>query len=199
MALIFDGSEMASKKKNLLLKSYGLNTEEIAVKTLAQRKKDDAQRIADTSSFTDETKFEKGQIAERLSYGYGSGSEPLKFTKTGKELKAQIPGLLSALNIKKAEILVKLGELSTAAGIVPNKEWFNDIISGLTVARYDWKQCDELCEAGNTAANDYNAWCYTLSDIVDDINALTVINANLKDDAKYTLSVSQLLALQFTN
>lgn len=149
-----------------------------------------------TYNIKDETLFEKGQIADRIAYGYGG--DAVKFVKTGKEIKDKIPSILALLAVKKAEVEAKMGVLKTNAGVEPLSNYWTDPVANVSIMRYEWKVCEDVASNNdNKSCNDYNEWCYVLRDIIEDINALSVITNNMKDDAKYNLSVGQLVALQF--
>jgi hypothetical protein len=213
---ILDGESLQKSRSMQLLKSYGVDIDKALIKSnSAVTSKDyfdgDAQNelVKSQGREGEDIMLNKGQIAERLVYGYGSGTtKPLEFSKTGKELKEKIPAVLAALNQKKGEIVGKMDLLKQQAGVEPTNAWHTDVASGISIMRYPYEICNDsntvkAVEAVATpsltgsACNDYNEWCWTLRDLLDDINALTVIQANLKDDQKYTLSVGQLMALQF--
>lgn len=161
-----------------------------------------AKQLVGCYSNTEEIR--KGEISDRLANGYGSG-EPMKFTKTGKEIKEKVPSILEALNTSKTTIVAQLGVLKTQIGSEPNDTYGE---RDFTISRYAYDLCQAPYDPVSQSyvnATDQNKWCqkyndlcYTLLDIERDIKSLSVIVNNVKDDTKYQLTVSQLVALQFS-
>lgn len=137
--------------------------------------------------------LQKGEIMNALGYGYGGGSEPIKFTKTGKELKEMMPGVIAKLNAKKTVLSGQMAAFKTLAGIDPGQD-----------GRYDWKCCETYDEAtkkyleptdSQKACRAYNNCGYELRSIDEDLRACQAIMTGVDEKQKYNLTISQLIAL----
>ena len=142
--------------------------------------------------------IQKGEIMDRLGYGYG-GSEALKFTKTGKELKAMLPELIAKLTEQRSVLLGQMAAFKTLAGIEPTDSYGNGI------PRYDWSCCEQPYDQVNKqypAPTEQNKACRSFNDcasrirsIDEDIIACKAIMAGADDKQKYNLSIAQMMAL----
>lgn len=151
-----------------------------------------------------EEKLEKGEISDKLGSGYG-GNEALKFTKSGKDLKAILPVTIANLKGKRTVLEATMKTLIEAAGCQPSESYGSYNFKSVTVNRFPWDLCrspyDEMNKCypalsdEQKACGQYNDLCYQWCSISEDILACSVIMKNLEDSKKYTLSVSQLVAL----
>jgi hypothetical protein len=150
--------------------------------------------------------LQKGEISDTLASGYGAGSKPIVFTKTGKEIKEKVPAILASLEAQKITIEAQLTAFQTAAGVVPTKENSRRYSKNVPFLRYEYTQCEPEYLGNNTyapktdqmdACNKYNSLAYIYNDVLDDIDAINIISANVEDNKKLELSVSQLIALNF--
>lgn len=142
--------------------------------------------------------IEKGEIMDRLGYGYG-GSEALKFTKTGKELKAMLPDIIAKLGDQRSIMLGQMAAFKTLAGIEPTDSYGNG------VPRYDWSCCeqkyDEITKQypaptdQNKACRSFNDCASRIRSIDEDIIACKAIITGADDKQKYNLSIAQMMAL----
>lgn len=170
----------------------------------AQHRADKAKQLADCFGNADQIR--KGEISDRLANGWGSGSEPIKFTKTGAEIKEKLPTIVSTLTSEKAVILASMAQLKTQIGCEPTDSYSS---KKFNLMRYTYKMCDAPYDPLNRCyldATDENKWCsayneacWKLLDIEQDLESISVITANIEDTKKYTLSVGQLVALQFNS
>lgn len=144
-----------------------------------------------------EDNLEKGEIMDRLGYGYGNGSEPIKFTKTGKELKDAMPSVIAKLTEQRTVLVGQMSGFKIIAGIEPSAD-----------GRYDWKTCetyDEVSKQYLTPTNEqkacrsYNDCLYQLKSIDEDIRACQAIMTGVNDKQTYNLTISQLVALNIDN
>lgn len=152
-------------------------------------------------------KLEKGEISDKLAYGYGSGSEALKFTKTGSEIKVILPPTILKLQESKVEIEVKMKALVVICGVDPTEPWNCSGICKQELFRYPYSVSERVYDSVSnkyadptdiqTAASQYNELCYAYRNVLEDIASCQVILENLDDKKKYDLSVSQLVALSF--
>lgn len=147
--------------------------------------------------------FEKGEVSDAFNYG----SDPIKFVKTGKEIKDKLPIILEALKAKQIEVSATLVALRVAIGSEPTD------LSGYNnnFKTYPYTMCSsqgEVCcdttypsqipiKEGSTDCSKYNQLAYALSDIQRDVATLSLVENNLKDEQKYSLTTSQLVALHF--
>lgn len=148
--------------------------------------------------------IEKGMISSQLANGYGV-NEPLKFTKTGKELKEKLPTVIASLNAEKASLEAQMVIIRQKLGIDPSVAYNSYTVKGLVFYRYPWEMCDRAYDSmtqkyadateENILCNQYNSLCSVCMDVCEDIACAEVIMANVEDNKKYTLSVNQLVAL----
>jgi hypothetical protein len=150
--------------------------------------------------------IKKGEISDTLASGYGAGSKPFVFTKTGKEIKDKVPSILASLEVQKVTLEAQLTALQAAAGIVPTRENSRRYSKTSAFLRYEYSLCEPEYLGNNQyatktdqmdACNKYNSLVYLYNDILDDIDSINVITTNVEDSKKYDLSVSQLIALSF--
>lgn len=142
--------------------------------------------------------IQKGEIMDRLGYGYG-GSEALKFTKTGKELKAMLPDIIAKLGEQRSILLGQMAAFKTLAGIEPTDSYGNGI------PRYDWSCCEQPYDQitkqypapteQNKACRSFNDCASRIRSIDEDIVACKAIMAGADDKQKYNLSIAQMMAL----
>lgn len=160
---------------------------------------------SEVSAFGDA--IEKGEISDALVSGYGPGSQAMTFNKTGKEIKEKAPEILTALSIQKATIEAQLAMYSEGAGVSPTNPTSRRYDKSVPFFRYDWGFCEpKYLGEGNyeektpqmDLCNKYNSLIYVYCDVLDDIDAINIIVQNVEDTKKYSLSVSQLIALHFT-
>ncbi len=182
-------------------KSFGIDANDLNhLKTL---EKGEIVDELNKSSYDD---LQKGEIMDKLVYGYGSSDreQAFKFVKTGKEIKDLLPKCVVALAEQKGAMIAKMNELKEAAGCEPT-EVYSGSIKAIKILRYPYDlirtEYDEMKRSYATAtdeqkaAQEYNDMCYSLKSLLEDIVACKIILANVKDDGKYTLSLSQLVAL----
>ena len=149
--------------------------------------------------------IEKGEISDQLGKGYGPASEAIKFTKKGKEIKEQIPGMLTTLNAQKVELVAKMAVLAEQIGMEPSVAY--EKYQELTLCSYPYEVCSPKYDSNQGRYEDetdqhkncskYNSLCYMVRSVIEDITTLEVLNKNLEDGKSYTLSVSQLISLGF--
>jgi hypothetical protein len=184
--------EHKSKIKNQILSSYN------NIEVPNRFSKSEAESLNDM--------IQKGEIADALASGYGAGSQPMMFQKTGKEIKEKVPAIIASLEAQKITIEAQLTALQTAAGIAPTRESNRRYAKNVPYLRYEYSLCEPEYLGNSQYApktdsmdicNKYNALVYVYTDILDDIDAINIISANVKDDKKYDLSVSQLIAMNF--
>lgn len=150
--------------------------------------------------------IEKGEISDTLGSGYGAGSKPVTFNKKGSEIKAKIPEISAALETQRAEVEVKLNTLLAQIENEPTEERSRRYSKQTSYKRFAWEVCEPK-SLGNgmygertgqmDLCNKYNSLLYIHSDLMDDIDALKILNTNMEDGKNYELSVSQLVALNF--
>lgn len=150
--------------------------------------------------------IQKGEISDALASGYGAGSKPMTFNKTGKEIKEKVPSIVAALEAQKVTLETQLTALQTAAGIVPTRANSRRYDKNVPFLRYEYNLCEPEYLGNNQYApkteqmdvcNKYNSLVWVYNDLLDDIDALNFIASNVEDAKKYELSVSQLIALNF--
>lgn len=181
--------------KSQIFGSYN-NQPAIAVKTGMDRFSKSEQAALDDM-------IEKGEIADTLASGYGAGSQPMIFKKTGKEIKEKVPGIIAALTAQKAVIEGQLNDLQVSAGIVPDQQTGRKYSKTTPYQRYEWKICEPAYVNGayaetteqNKICSKYNSLVWVYNDILDDLDAIAIIEKNVEDSKAYDLSVSQLIAL----
>lgn len=148
----------------------------------------------------------KGEISDAIGRGYGSGSEPMKFVKTGKEVKEHLPAVITQLMSAKASVLAQMDIVRQAVGIDPT-DALRASLTNQKIAIYPYKMCDapyndsmgkyEDRTDENVLCEKHNNLAYMLRDIEEDLATCQVVMTNATDTQKYTLSVSQLIALNF--
>jgi|ERR1035437_5015282 hypothetical protein len=147
----------------------------------------------------------KGEIMDKLGMGYGGGSNALVFTKTGKELKAILPVTVASLTAKKDALEITMATLKGEAGVEPTEVYQSYQIKSVACKRYNYELISTYDNSTNRniqstteqkAMGQYNDACYAWQSLSEDIVACGVIAKNLEESKKYTLSVSQLIALQ---
>lgn len=144
--------------------------------------------------------IEKGDIMDKFGYGYGgSSNEPLKFTKTGKELKEMLPKVIDKLKEKRSDLIGKMSAFKTLAGMEPDEKVYDKYFrysSNHCYAPYDstTKSYGETTDQMR-ACQAYNDCCYQCKSIDEDIRACEVIMVSADDKQKYNLSISQMIAL----
>lgn len=149
--------------------------------------------------------LEKGEIADCLANGYGAGSEPVTFVKTGKEIKEKIPVIKNSLNTQISSVGAQLSALVVKIGFEPTNDSSRRYDKNTPFKRYDWGKAETPYVNGqygepteeNINCSKYNALVYLWNEMKDDFDAISVMENNLEDAKKYTLSVSQLIALNF--
>lgn len=171
---------------------------------LSKHRAEKASQLAGCYSNVEEIR--KGEISDRLANGYGAGSEPIKFTKTGSEIKEKLPTIVSVLTNEKIVLLSSMAQLKTQIGCEPSDSYSS---KKFNLLRYPYKMSEAPYDPMNHCyldATDQNKWCaayneacWKLLDIEQDLEAITVMSANLEDAKKYDLSVGQLVALQFNS
>lgn len=170
----------------------------------AKHRADKAAQMASCFSNVDEIR--KGEISDRLANGYGSGSEPIKFKKTGKEIIEKLPSIESTLTNAKAVINAELAALKIKIGSDPTESYSS---KKFNLLRYPYKMTETAYDPLNrcyldptesqTCCAKYNDLCWQLLDIEQDLEAIKVIGSNLESERSYDLSVGQLVALQFNS
>lgn len=156
--------------------------------------------------------IQKGEISNAIAYGYGSGNEPFKFQKTGKEIKEKLPSVISALSIEKGVLLSKMATIATQIGITPaiqNNSKYSGLTPEIDFSTYPWEMCDAPYDdisrkrldptEQNLLCSQYNSLCSLCRSVCEDIATAQVIMANVEEKKQYTLSVNQLIALAFTD
>lgn len=152
--------------------------------------------------------LEKGLISD-LSYSMGSDGKGLSFTKSGKELKKQLPALIIAMNAKLAVIKSSMDDLEKTIGEAPDEEYSDYISDGTTmpaVKKYCYSKIsswDDVSQKYNEsskeqkAMDEYNRLVYKYCDLYRDIQVADVLSRNLDENKKYTLTLRQLTYLGF--
>lgn len=150
--------------------------------------------------------LQKGEISDALASGYGAGSQPVVFVKKGKEIKEKAPSIIATLEVQKVTVEAQLKALQVAAGVTPTLENSRKYDKVAPFLRYEYNLCDPQYLGNNQyspktdqmdACSKYNSLVWIYNDILDDIDAIKVIANNIVEDKPYTLSVSQLIALDF--
>lgn len=151
-----------------------------------------------------EEDLQKGEISDMLTRNY-NGNEPLKFVKTGKQLKEIIPNTIATLKGKLAGIEAVMATLQTQIGFDPTQKNTSNLTSKVCCNMYPYDKCSPKYNESSRSYPDltdeqklcqqYNDLCYNWRYISEDIVSCNVVVKNLEDGNKYTLSVSQLVAL----
>ena len=162
-------------------------------------------QLADNLEKSNIDSLEKGEIMDKLVYGYGANNDTFKFVKTGKEIKAMLPSCIEALAEQKGEIVAQMAACIEAAGVEPSEDYSGSQFKIVKIKRYPYdlirSQYDEVSRAyvaptdEQKACSQYNDLCYSLRSLLEDILACKIILANVEDDKKYNLTISQLVAL----
>jgi hypothetical protein len=181
----------------------GIADDEISGEKKEQTKKVVPVEKIDAEKYHD--KLEKGEISEKLAYGYGSGNDQLKFTKTGAEIKAILPGTITKLESTKTEIEAKMAALAVAAGCEPTEIYSCSGICKVELMRYPYNIAstpyDSVAQKYPDSTDEQKAMCqyneltYTLKSVMEDCATCKVILKEVEDKKKYDLSVSQLVAI----
>lgn len=148
--------------------------------------------------------LQKGEVSDMLTRGYGGG-EALKFVKTGKQLKEIIPNTVANLKAKLVGIDALMETLKTQIGFEPTEKRNSGLSNSIFCNFYPYTNCspsyDEATRSYPAQSDEqklcsqFNDLCYNWRSIKEDIVSCNVIMNNLEDANKYTLSVSQLVAL----
>lgn len=162
--------------------------------------------------------LQKGHIQEAFSYG----SDKLKITKTGKEIKAAVGAAKSVYEQKAQQALIQCNEYKAQVpqGIVPTVEipdyWcgnYKGLVSGMK--RYTWDDC-KICatstqgnsmvpvsedkvysDTENSACSKYNDCLRKYCEYKAECALIDTIVNGLDDSKKYDLSIHQAAALGF--
>ncbi len=145
----------------------------------------------------------KGEIMDKIGMGYG-GSNALTFTKTGKELKTILPVTIAALSVKKGALEALMAIYIKAACAEPTEIYQSYQVKSIACKRYSYELMDNYDKIGEKstepteeqkAMRQYNDACYAWQSLSEDIAVCAIIGKNLDESKKYTLSVSQIIAL----
>jgi len=149
--------------------------------------------------------IQKGEMSDILLTSYHGGT-PITFDKSGKEIKEKMPAIISALEAQKTIIEAQMGVFKSQIGSDPSEELYSRY-PAIKIARYGYEisnpAWDNMSEKYNEATElniccqKYNELAYTYRSLMEDITASNIIMQNLVDSKKYTLSVNQLIALNF--
>jgi hypothetical protein len=165
-----------------------------------------ATKFSKSESAALDQMIQKGEISDTLANGYGAGSQPMVFVKTGKEIKEKVPSIIASLEVQKISIETQLTALQTAAGIMPTRANSRRYDKNVPFAKYEYNLCEPEYLGNSQYApktdqmdvcNKYNSLVWIYNDILDDIDSINVISSNVEESKKYNLSVSQLIALSF--
>lgn len=149
---------------------------------------------------SNEDDLEKGLIND-LSYSWNSKEGGLSFNKTGKEIKAQLPALITTLKQQYDALVIKQAALAEEIGEEPTEErtYFE--------RNFSFKSYPNEVVYENSNPNGrteeqklmqcYNDNLYKLCDIQRDIKVGEAMERNLDDKKKYSLSLSQAADLGF--
>lgn len=191
----FSDQQRYEFKKGLLIRKKELLEKSIA----EQNEKLELGEEAGIKKSEDEADLKKGIVGD-LQYGSTSDGKGLTFTKTGKELKTQLPAIIANLTAKVEAIKTKMAAAVKAADCEPDTE--TSYYSESSVyPRYSY----ELYRTENGVAPTdaqkamqlYNDLVYVLCDVERDIQIGSVMARNLDDKKKYILNVRQLAGLGF--
>lgn len=165
-----------------------------------------------------EDNVEKSDIMHALSEG------SVKISKTGKEIKAQVDGILlpeinSELAVKKNKADEKLKECGLAPTKTPDEWWTNGLKLDCGYKVYDWCETyipekriamdtlsaeDAKSKETNVPENQaqadsrrvYNDTVRGICEILVDLKACEILK-NLKDETKYELTPRQVITFRF--
>ena len=145
--------------------------------------------------------LEKGEISDKLSSSYGGG-EPIKFTKTGKEIKQLIPSALTRLEAEKTLLETNMAEQKALITVNAN-DLCHTNIPNVKVGRFSYDVSEPKWDGGmrqqpteeQVAMQKYNVYAGFLVKIIEDIKTLKVIQNNVEEGKQYTLICSQLIAI----
>lgn len=161
--------------------------------------------LADNLQKSNVDTLEKGEIMDKLVYGYGANNETFKFVKTGKEIQTMLPACIEALAEQKGEIMSQMEACVEAAGVEPTENYSPSSFKMIKMKRYPYELIrQEYNEVNRTytamtesqiACQKYNDLCWSLRGVLEDILACKIILGNVEDDKKYNLTISQLVAL----
>jgi hypothetical protein len=165
-----------------------------------------SQKLTDFERSQFDEIIQKGDISSEIINSYG-GETKLTFDKTGKEIREKIPSIIASLEAQKNSLEAQMGIYKAQAGIEPDEVRESYRIKTISCPRYSYGLSEpkydresgsyEETTAQNIACSKYNAASYMWFGIAEDIEMIKVIEANLVDSKKYTLSVNQLIALNF--
>lgn len=151
----------------------------------------------------------KGELTDKIAYGYGGASEAFKFVKTGADIKAKLPIIIGVLQMEKATLIAQLNDVQTAIGIAPSRKMSTQFVKDIDLLDYPYDMCDApyddvLRKYGtptdqNLLCSKYNSLAYICKNVSEDIVTAQTVLANVEDEKTYTLSVNQLVALGFTD
>jgi len=171
----------------------------------AVRRRKAVDQLADNLQKSNVNDLEKGEIMDKLVYGYGNNNDTFKFNKTGKEIKAMLPTCIISLAEQKGQIESQMVACVETAGIEPTEPYNNSTYKVIKMLRYPYdlisSKYDDVSRSYATptdsqkACGQYNDLCYSLRSVLEDILACKIILANVEDDKKYSLNISQLVAL----
>lgn len=155
--------------------------------------------------------LEKGQVTDSFS---SYGQNKLSFTKTGKEIKAQITTvLLPVLNAQKTQLSTDLIECLKCCGDctpkVPLSSYhyrgFSQVLPEMMT--YSYNETEQPWDSINNSRQEpteEQIYRRTYNDLVSkivstsaDIEYCSMLSRNLKDDTKIELTADQVLGLQF--
>jgi hypothetical protein len=169
----------------------------------------------------EEDDIEKSDIMNSLNYG----SDSIKITKTGKEIKKQVddvilPQLVADLEIQKNNADNKLSDCGTAPTSMPDRWWTDGICIDCGYKIYNWEETYVPKESGvamdtlsaedskekainspltseeSVARREYNDIVRNICNIVVDIKACEILKG-LKDSDKYELTPRQIITFKF--
>ena len=149
---------------------------------------------------SNEDDLEKGLIND-LSYSWNGKEGGFSFNKTGKEIKAQLPALIATLKQQYDALVLKQAALVEEIGEEPTEErtYFE---RNFSFKSYPYEAVYENSNPNGRTEEQklmqcYNDNLYKLCDIQRDIKVGEVMERNLDDKKKYSLSLSQAADLGF--
>jgi hypothetical protein len=155
-----------------------------------------------------ENLIEKGELTDKIAYGYGGASEAFKFVKTGAQIKEKLPTIIAVLEMEKATLIAQLTNIQGTIGIAPTRKMQTSFTKDIALSDYPYEMCDApydevLRKYGtptdqNLLCSKYNSLAYVCRNVCEDIMTAQTVLANVEDKKTYTLSVNQLVALGFT-
>lgn len=189
----------------------------------AEETSEEVNKAKETETEGAEDNAEEETEKSDIMYALGNGN--IKVTKTGKEIKDQVdsvllPELNSALAVKEAEAITKLGECGNAPTKDPDTWWTGDVKMDVGFKVYDWRErewcqndgrmyptlsaSDEAEKKGNCptsaaeakAREEYNELVRCICNIKVDIKACEILKT-LKDNTQYELTPRQVITLKF--